>query len=102
MHRISEGLTLVNGAYVPLAKLVAQVETVQKDRVRDTGRLLEEKEARTRQALIQLARVYFPRIVSEKLRAAKEISQAAQGRGDLLDQKMLGDVQSGLAAIEAR
>jgi hypothetical protein len=66
--------------YLPLTKAVAQIESFQKNRQRDTDRLLEEKEADTRRALIKLARVYFPQLVREKLTAAANLAREARAQ----------------------
>ncbi|WP_373044098.1 sensor histidine kinase [Vulgatibacter sp.] len=67
MHAIGEEIRLVSEGYLPLTKVAAQLETFHKNKQRDTDRLLEEKDPRTQRILIKLARLYFPRIVREKL-----------------------------------
>ena len=67
MHAIGEEIRVVSEGYLPLTKVAAQLETFHKNKQRDTDRLLEEKDPRTQRILIKLARLYFPRIVREKL-----------------------------------
>jgi len=80
LHAIGREIRLVSQGYLPLTKAVAQIESFQKNRQRDTDRLLEEKEADTRRALIKLARVYFPQLVREKLTAAANLAREARAQ----------------------
>lgn len=95
MHAIGEEIRVVSEGYQPLTKVAAQLETFHKNKQRDTDRLLEEQDPRTQRILIKLARLYFPRIVREKL-----------GEGQILVteiRRLAGpDEQEFLDALEAR
>ncbi|MBI5542663.1 MAG: sensor histidine kinase, partial [Deltaproteobacteria bacterium] len=80
LHAIGREIRLVSQGYLPLAKAAAQIESFQKNRQRDTDRLLDEKEPDTRRALIKLARVYFPQLVREKLAAATAMVRDSRAR----------------------
>ncbi|HWV37081.1 MAG TPA: HAMP domain-containing protein, partial [Vulgatibacter sp.] len=67
MHAVGADIRLVSEGYLPLTKVAAQLETFHKNKQRDTDRLLEEKDPRAQRILIKLARLYYPRIVREKL-----------------------------------
>ncbi len=67
MHAVGADIRLVSEGYLPLTKVAAQLETFHKNKQRDTDRLLEEKDPRAQRILIKLARLYYPRILREKL-----------------------------------
>lgn len=67
MHAVGADIRLVSEGYLPLTKVAAQLETFHKNKQRDSDRLLEEKDPRAQRILIKLARLYYPRIVREKL-----------------------------------
>jgi two-component system NtrC family sensor kinase len=95
MHRIGQEIRLVSDGYLPLTKVAAQLETFHKNRQRDTDRLLDEADPRTQRILIKLARLYFPRIVREKLGQGRSLVEAARGLGG-------GDEKAFLDGIDAR
>ncbi len=53
--------------YLALTQITSAIETFHKNQSQDTARLRDEKNLETRRALIRLARLYFPGLMSEKL-----------------------------------
>lgn len=99
LHAIGREIRLVSEGYLPLAKAAAQIETFQKNRQRDTDRLLEEREADTRRALIKLARIYFPSLVREKVSAAAAIARDARARAPVSETAFLEGLDSRFAEL---
>ena len=101
MHRIGQEIRLVSEGYLPLTKVAAQLETFHKNRQRDTDRLLDERDPRTQKILIKLARLYFPRIVREKLGQGRTLSAAARGLGGPDEGAFLDGIEARLKDLEA-
>lgn len=99
LHAVGEEIRLVSDGYLPLAKVGAQLETFHKNRQRDTDRLLDEKDERTRAALIKLARLYFPRLVREKLTLAGTLAAEARALGGADEAKFIEGVEHRLADL---
>jgi len=78
MHRNQQEVRLVSQGYLHLSQDAAAIETLQKNRVRDTARLLEEQNAEARRALVRLSRLYFPPLMAQRL------SQGQQRAEELL------------------
>src|SRR6185295_681684 len=78
MHRNQQEIRLVSQGYLHLSQDAAAIETLQKNRVRDTARILEEQNADARRALVRLSRLYFPPLMAQRL------SQGHQRAEDLL------------------
>ncbi len=101
MHRIGQEIRLVSDGYLPLTKVAAQLETFHKNRQRDTDRLLDEADPRTQRILIKLARLYFPRIVREKLGQGQNLVAAARGLGAADEAAFLDGIDARLTEIGA-
>lgn len=99
MHAIGEEIRLVSEGYLPLTKVAAQLETFHKNKQRDTDRLLEEKDPRTQRILIKLARLYFPRIVREKLGQGEELVAGTRRLAGRREQLFLDEVGKQLAEL---
>jgi two-component system, NtrC family, sensor kinase len=97
VHHIGRSLELTSRTYLPLTKLASQLETVQSHRSRDTGRLLEEREARVQTILISIARRHFPKVVREKLDLGTEIARTGRERSiESADAEFLAEVEAWL------
>lgn len=93
MHAIGQEIRLVSEGYLPLTKVAAQLETFHKNKQRDTDRLLEEKDPRTTRILIRLARLYFPKIVREKLGQGQLLLVEARRLGGESERLFLDDIE---------
>jgi len=60
MHQSQVEHRLVSQGYLHLSQEAAAIDTLQKNQEKDAERLLDEKNADTRRALIRLARLYGP------------------------------------------
>lgn len=78
MQAIGADIRLVSEGYLPLTKVAAQLETIHKNKQRDTDRLFEERDAKAQRILLKLARLYFPRILREKVREGRDLVAEAR------------------------
>ena len=99
LHAIGREIRLVSQGYLPLAKATAQIESFQKNRQRDTDRLLEEKEQDTRRALIKLARVYFPQLMRDKLGNAVAIARESRAQAPESERAFLEGLDARLSEL---
>lgn len=99
MHAVGEEIRLVSEGYLPLTKVAAQLETFHKNKQRDTDRLLEETDPRTQRILIKLARLYFPRIVREKLDQGRQLVADTRRLAGPEEQQFLDDVERRFAEL---
>lgn len=99
MHAIGQEIRLVSEGYLPLTKVAAQLETFHKNKQRDTDRLLEEKDPRTTRILIKLARLYFPKIVREKIGQGQLLVVEARRLGGESEQAFLDDIEGRFAQL---
>lgn len=67
LRRSQVEIRLVSEGYLRLTQTVAAIETFQGNQAKDTERLRDEQSVETRRALIRLARLYFPGLMSQKL-----------------------------------
>src|SRR5690606_40794098 len=96
MQAIGNDIRLVSEGYLPLAKVATQLETIHKNKQRDTDRLLEEREPRAQRILIKLARLYFPRIARERLNEGKELVARARSLSGAREQVYLQEIEARL------
>lgn len=101
MQSIGADIRLVSEGYLPLAKVTTQIETIHKNKQRDTDRLLEEREPRAQRILIKLARLYFPRILRERLNEGKELVAGARLLAAEREQGFLQEIEASLLEVEA-
>ncbi|XXF80330.1 ATP-binding protein [Myxococcaceae bacterium GXIMD 01537] len=71
LHRNRLEIRLVSQGYLQLSQDAAALETFHTNQEKDTERLLDEDNVETRRALIRLARLYFPPLMSQRLEAAR-------------------------------
>ncbi len=71
LHRNQQEIRLVSQGYLQLSQDAAALETFHTNQGKDTERLLDEQSVETRRALIQLARLYFPPLMSRRLATAR-------------------------------
>lgn len=101
MQGIGADIRLVSEGYLPLAKVATQLETIHKNKQRDTDRLLDEKDPRAQRVLIKLARLYFPRIIREKLREGRDLVAEARLLASDKERVFLEEVEERLQGLEA-
>lgn len=102
MQAIGADIRLVSEGYLPLAKVTTQLETIHKNKQRDTDRLLEERDPRAQRILIKLARLYFPRIIRDRLDEGKElVAEARLLAAGEREQAFLQRIEAGLLEVEA-
>ena len=97
VRRIGDGLSLISSGYFPLTREASSFEAFQKERERNTERLLGETNPLARRALLDADRTYFSRTVSDKLQRARALVQQAQKNAE----ESPGDADS-LQRIDAR
>ncbi len=67
LHRNQQEIRLVSQGYLQLSQDAAALETFHTSQGKDTERLLDEQSVETRRALIRLARLYIPPLMSQRL-----------------------------------
>jgi two-component system NtrC family sensor kinase len=72
MRRSQVEHRLVSQGYLHLSQETAAIDTFHKNQAKDTERLLDERNVETRRALIRLARLYFPPLMTSRISAGKE------------------------------
>lgn len=72
LHKTQQEIRLVSQGYLHLSQDISMIETFHKNQERDTARLVDEKNVEIRRAVIRLARVYFPRLMADRIAAARE------------------------------
>src|SRR5436190_10781184 len=100
LQRIGQGLSLLSRPYMPLTRAVSTLEAFQKERERNTDRLLDEGDPKARGNLIALDRTYFARVVGERLAYAQQLLAAAQQGAT--DRDALDRIAARLSAVGAR
>ncbi|AKU91913.1 sensor histidine kinase [Vulgatibacter incomptus] len=99
MHAVGADIRLVSEGYLPLTKVAAQLETFHKNKQRDTDRLIEEKDPRAQRILIKLARLYYPRIVREKLAQGGLLVTETRRLSGAKEKPFLDEIEGRLAEI---
>ncbi|WP_224250243.1 sensor histidine kinase [Hyalangium gracile] len=67
LHRNQQEIRLVSQGYLQLSQDAAALETFHTSQGKDTERLVDEQNVETRRALIRLARMYTPQLISQRL-----------------------------------
>src|SRR3954468_7492045 len=67
LHRNQQEIRLVSQGYLQLSQDAAALETFHTNQGKETERLMEGQSVETRRALIRLARVSFPPLMSQRL-----------------------------------
>ncbi|BDG09079.1 sensor histidine kinase [Anaeromyxobacter paludicola] len=100
LHLLGRDLRLLNEGYLPLTRIVAQLD------VKDwaTARAIEAKGAdeAARRAWLPVARARFPAVVREKLAEGREVVARARALAGPDDAVFLADVDARLAALSGR
>ena len=100
LHSLGRDLRLLSEGYLPLTRVVAQIDV--KDWV--TARVLEASalEPAARRAYLPVARAHFPALVREKIAEGREVARRARAFAGREDARFLGEVETKLASLDAR
>lgn len=100
LHDLGRQLRLLSQGYLPLTRVVAQIDV--KDWV--TSRAMEVKalDPAARRAWLPVARAHFPAVVREKIAEGREVADRARALADEGDARFLAEVASRLDALDAR
>jgi two-component system, NtrC family, sensor kinase len=99
LRSIGREIRLVSEGYLPLTKAAAQIESLHKNRERDTERLFEEKAPEGRRLLIKLARVYFPQSIRERLQGAEAMARESRARAPRAEAAFLEGLDARIAEL---
>jgi two-component system NtrC family sensor kinase len=101
LRSIGREIRLVSEGYLPLTKAAAQIESLHKNRERDTERLFDEKAPDARRLLIKLARVYFPQAIRERLQGAEAMARQSRERAPAAEAAFLEGLDARIAELTA-
>lgn len=99
LHRLGHDLGVVGGSYLPLTKALAQIESLHKNKERDTDRVLNERDRSTERILVSNTRNYFGKMMQDRVRAARAAVLQAKETARPRDQAFLSDMERRLAAL---
>ncbi len=99
LHRIGLGLSLVH-RYSPLVLATGSLEGFQKERERNTERLLAEKDPAARRGLVD--RTYFPRVAADLLATERRLIDEARAGLDGSERAALDRIAARLAQVGLR
>jgi two-component system, NtrC family, sensor kinase len=102
MHQNQLEIRLVSQGYLPLSQHAAAIETFHKNQEKDTERLMEERSVETRRALIRLARLYFPPLMAQRIKAGRERAQAAAELAPKAEGRFVREAEEKFADLERR
>lgn len=79
----AEDLRAIRDGHLALARIVAQLETHQQNRLRDLRRAVEEPDARSRAVILRIAVAYYPGVIDGAIEAlAHACAQLAPAHGN--------------------
>jgi two-component system, NtrC family, sensor kinase len=102
LHRNRLEIRLVSQGYLQLSQDAATLDSFHTNQEKDTERLLEEESAETRRALIRLARLYYPSLMSQKLAAAKARAQEVREMAPRGEVAFVQEMESRLGELAQR
>ena len=102
MHRNQQEVRLVSQGYLHLSQDAAALETLQKNRVRDTARLIEERNADARRALVRLSRLYFPPLMAQRLTQGLQRARELLPLAPASEEGHVRDLVAKMEQLEAR
>jgi two-component system, NtrC family, sensor kinase len=88
--------------YLGLVQATVALETFQKNQSHDVERLRDEGSVETRQALIRLARLYFPSLMAERLKAAQTTLVQVRRMAPPAELAFLTELEKRYADVEGR
>ncbi len=99
LHRLGEDLGVIGECYLPLTKAVGQIESFHKNKERDTDRILAEKDRATERVLMGYTRVFFPKMMKDRVQSARAVIGHAQKLARGADLAFLGEMDKRLAEL---
>ncbi len=102
LHRLGTDLGVVSECYLPLTTAVAQIESFHKNKERDSDRILQEKDRATERVLMGYTRVFFPKMMRDRIQAARAVIKRSQKLARDSDLEFLGEMDRELAALYDR
>ncbi len=102
LHRLGSDLGVVSECYLPLATAVAQIESFHQNKERDTDRILQEKDRATERVLMGYTRVFFPKMMRDRVQAARGVLGKARQLARGGDREFLGQLDGELADLYNR
>src|SRR5260370_19773515 len=102
MHRNQQELRLVSEGYLHLSQDAAAIDTLHQNREKETERLVDEQGVETRRALIRIARLYYPRVMAQRISAAREKAIVILGFAPAFEASFVRDMAQRLGELERR
>ena len=102
LHWLGKDLGVVGESYLPLTKSLAQIESLHKNKERDTDRVLHEHDRSTERILVSNTRNYFGKMMQDRVRAARAVLLRAQGQARRQDAAFFGDMERRLSNLSDR
>src|SRR5690349_3950935 len=102
LHRNQLEIRLVSQGYLQLSQDAAALDSFHTNQEKDTERLLEEGNAETRRALIRLARLYVPSLMSERLSDALARAREVRALAPPGEVPFVQDLESRLGELAHR
>ncbi|HUB10046.1 MAG TPA: ATP-binding protein [Myxococcales bacterium] len=102
LHRLGSDLAIVSECYLPLSSAIANIELLQKNKERDTDRLLSEKDRAAERAFMGYSRLYFPKMMRDRVQAARAVLTRSRKLAHGSDLEFLAEMDRELAALYDR
>jgi two-component system NtrC family sensor kinase len=102
LHRNQVEIRLVSEGYLTLSQTAAAIETFHKNQAHDTERLRDEPNVDTRRAWIRLARLYFPGLMAEKVKAGAATARKVLEFAPESEKPFVEDVAKKFDELDAR
>ncbi len=102
LHRLGSDLAIVSECYLPLSSAIATIELLQKNKERDTDRLLAEKDRAAERAFMGYSRLYFPKMMRDRVQAARAVLVRSRKLARGSDFEFLAEMDRELAALYGR
>jgi two-component system NtrC family sensor kinase len=101
LHRLGHDLGVVSEFYLPLTKALAQIESLHKNKERDTDRVLQDDRA-TQRIRVSNTRLYFGGMMQDHVRGAQAVLLKAQAIARPQDQAFFADMNRRLVNLSQR
>ncbi len=102
LHRLGQDLGVVSEFYLPLTKALAVIESYQKNKERDTDRVMQERDRATQRIKVKNTGLYFGQVMQEPMRVVQAVLQKAQAGARPQDQPFFADMNRRLASLTHR
>ncbi|MBN1206112.1 MAG: HAMP domain-containing protein [Myxococcaceae bacterium] len=102
LHRNQQEIRLVSQGYLQLSQDAAALESFHTSQGKDTERLLDEESVETRRALIRLARLYIPPLISQRLATTRDKAREILTYAPAGEQHFVREVETRFGELEAQ